>query len=100
MSPEVLQLCDPRGSTPALAQKDSHTKGQKMGPGYSRILTAAKEQPDFESLFRITKHEEPKKKSRNQKNYLTHRTIKPRESPNSNLSSTKLAPIYSPESNS
>jgi len=61
-----LQLCDPKGCTPAPIYKEYRetlSRGNKIVPGYSRILTATKEEPDFDSLFKGTRTDTEKKKN-------------------------------------
>ena len=74
----MLQLCEQKISSPSgggsITTNNRDMKLQKLGPGYSRMLTASKEQPDFDSLFRQSmRQEEGTKKTRNQKAVLTHR---------------------------
>ncbi len=93
VSPEVLQLCDPHAcGTPAM-RKEPSSRGQIMGPGYSRILTAAKEQPDFEGIFKSQKPEDPRKKSRNSKGSYKGRTLVADAATAATRSNVKLAPI-------
>ena len=93
VSPEILQACDKKTSPP-----NSRGVGlamQKLGPGFSRMLTASREQADFESLF---KQEEGRKKTtRNQKAAMSQRSKLMACNTTMHSSSAKrLAPIPDP----
>ena len=46
-----MQLCEPRVHN-TLTSRDLTYPNPRVGPGYSKLLTATKDDPDIESLFK------------------------------------------------
>lgn len=101
VSPEVIQLCDPKSQTQSLLYRELNLRGQKVGPGFSRMLTALKEEPDMEQFFNPPQNlgniAFNTKLAGNMRFDKKKKSLGVSNSTMSLKSAIKLAPIYSPK---
>jgi len=52
VTPELLQLCESKHQIP-VAPRELILHSHRYGPGYSRLLSATKDEPDIEKAFKF-----------------------------------------------